>query len=243
VKSVIAINRPNSKEVRSTSQSTVLYPRALRFWFWFCVVVAIGVVLRRLKELIAPSVSSRAEMAELEAAFSSHAVLTAAHIVPAAVFVLCSVFVLSRMSVARLVQWLFFVSGWITGLTAYAMSFNAFGGWIERSAVMVFDTWFLYSLTRAYRLFLNKVRAQQKKWSIRAVGVLLGIAATRPVMGIFFATQPVTHLVPRQFFGIAFWIGFLINTAITEVWLRTGYGLRSDPSRDADTIGRAQSSG
>jgi uncharacterized membrane protein YsdA (DUF1294 family) len=171
-------------------------------------------------------------MAELEAAISSHAALTAAHIVPAAVFVLCSVFVLARISVARPVQWLFFVSGWITGLTAYAMSFNAFGGWIERSAVIVFDTWFLYSLTYAYRLFLKNERAQQKKWSIRAVGVLLGIAATRPVVGIFFATQSVTHLVPRQFFGMAFWVGFLINTGITEAWLRTGYRLRSDPSRE-----------
>jgi hypothetical protein len=191
-------------------------------WFWFCVVIAIGVVVRRLKELIVPSVNPRSPMAELEATFSSHAVLTAAHIVPAAVFVLCSIPVLSRMSVARPLQWLFFVSGWITGLTAYAMSLHAFGGWIERSAVMVFDTWFLYSLTRGYGLFLKNERVQQKRWSIRAVGVLLGIAATRPVMGIFFATQAATHLVPRQFFGMAFWIGFLINTAITEMWLRTG---------------------
>jgi hypothetical protein len=41
-------------------------------------------------------------------------------------------------------------------------------------------------------------------------------------MGIFFATAPFTHLVPRQFFGLAFWAGFLLNTAITETWLNTG---------------------
>ena len=72
--------------------------------------------------------------------------------------------------------------------------------------------------------------AAQKRWSIRAVGVLLGIATTRPVMGVFFATAALTHLVPRQFFGMAFWVGFLINTAITETWLRTGYRrLRAHP--------------
>jgi len=55
------------------------------------------------------------------------------------------------------------------------------------------------------------------------LGVLLGIATTRPVMGVFFATARLTHLVPREFFGMAFWVGFLINTAITETWLRTGW--------------------
>ena len=200
------------------------YPRWLRVGFWFCVVVALGVVARRLKELIAPSAANpRSPMADLEASFSSHAALTAAHIVPAAVFVLCSIVVLSRQSVARWLQWLFFVSGWITGLTAYAMSYNAFGGWIERSAVMVFDTWFLYSLTRAFLLFVRGENADtQKRWSVRAVGVLLGIATTRPVMGVFFATARLTHLVPREFFGMAFWVGFVVNTAITETWLRTG---------------------
>jgi hypothetical protein len=31
----------------------------------------------------------------------------------------------------------------------------------------------------------------------------------------------MTHLTPQQFFGIAFWIGFSINTLVMELWLRT----------------------
>ncbi len=50
------------------------------------------------------------------------------------------------------------------------------------------------------------------RWMLRAVAILLGIATTRPVMGVFFATSRLTHLEPAQFFGIAFWIGFSINT-------------------------------
>jgi hypothetical protein len=53
---------------------------------------------------------------------------------------------------------------------------------------------------------------------------VLGIATTRPVMGTFFATSSVTHLSPEQFFGIAFWIGFSINTLIVELWLRSQEG-------------------
>jgi hypothetical protein len=36
--------------------------------------------------------------------------------------------------------------GAMTGATAYAMSFHAIGGWVERSAVLVFNTWFLLSV-------------------------------------------------------------------------------------------------
>ena len=42
-------------------------------------------------------------------------------------------------------------------------------------------------------------------------------------MGVFFATSRLTHLTPSQFFGIAFWIGFSINTFLAiEIWLRSG---------------------
>ncbi len=62
------------------------------------------------------------------------------------------------------------------------------------------------------------------RWMTRAIAVLLGIATTRPVMGIFFATSRVTHVSPERFFGIAFWIGFSINTLIVELWLRSQEG-------------------
>ena len=56
---------------------------------------------------------------------------------------------------------------------------------------------------------------------LRAIAILLGIATTRPVMGVFFATSRLTHLTPQQFFGIAFWIGWSLNIVVMELWLRT----------------------
>jgi hypothetical protein len=64
----------------------------------------------------------------------------------------------------------------------------------------------------------------ERRWMTRAMGILLGIATTRPVMGVFFATSRLTHLEPRQFFGMAFWIGFSINTIVVELWLRSQAG-------------------
>lgn len=219
-----------SSASRGLSPAHVPYPRWVKLWFWLSVVIALGVVARRIAALIAPSDTTRSPMAALEASLSTHAVLTTLHIVPATLFVLSAIAVFSRKAVPKALERFFFLAGWITGLTAYAMSFDAFGGWVERSAVLLFDTWFLVSLTRAFLSSRQNRPGRQKQWSIRAVGILLGIATTRPVVGFFFATAAFTHLVPRQFFGLAFWIGFLINTIAVELWLRTGPGRAKRPS-------------
>lgn len=204
---------------RASSSRNVRHPLWLLSGFWLCVVISIAVVVRRLVELIRPSQGGAPQMAAINATFSSHAVLTAMHIIPAAIFVIVAAAVLLRRSGGERLERPFFLFGAITGVTAYAMSQYAIGGWIERSAVLVFDTWFLFSLGRAYWFRLRGDTARKREWMSRGVAILLGIATTRPVMGVFFATSPRTHLGPNQFFGIAFWIGFSINAVIIELWL------------------------
>jgi len=203
------------------SPQTSRHPVWLLAGFWFCVVIAIAVVLRRVVELLRPSESGPPQMASLNATFSSHAALTLMHIIPAAIFVVLSAIVLLRRTGGEWPERLFFPFGALTGATAYAMSTYAIGGWIERSAVLVFNTWFLLSLGRAYWFRLQGEPSRKREWMTRAVGTLLGIATTRPVMGVFFATSSRTHLTPSQFFGVAFWIGFSINVGVIEVWLRS----------------------
>ncbi len=157
----------------------------------------------------------------LDAVFASHAALTLAHILPAMAFVLLTPLVLSRRSGALWAERLFFPLGAVVGVTAYAMSVYSVGGWVERSAVLFFNSLFLFSLARAYGFMRRGEGAEKIRWTLRAVGILLGIATTRPVMGVFFATSKLTHLEPSQFFGIAFWIGFSINTIAIELWLRS----------------------
>jgi hypothetical protein len=160
-------------------------------------------------------------MAALDSAFSSHSLLTALHIVPAAIFVILAACVLLRARVGNRIEHLFYLFGAITGATAYAMNSYPVGGRLEQSAVIVFDTWFLFSLGRAYWWRLRGCNVRERDWMTRAVGILLGIATTRPIMGVFFATSAVTHLTPNQFFGIAFWMGFSTNAVATEFWLHS----------------------
>lgn len=197
------------------------HPLWLLVGFWFCFAIAIAVVVRRLVAFAHPSHGGPPQMAATDAAFASHAVLTMVHIIPAAIFVILAAIVLLRRNGGEWPERLFFPFGAITGLTAYAMSAYAIGGGIERSAVFVFDTWFLFSLGRAYLSRLHGEAARKREWMTRAVGILLGIATTRPVMGVFFATSRITRLTPNQFFGIAFWIGFSINVVVIELWLHS----------------------
>lgn len=197
------------------------HPGWLLTGFWICVVIAVAVVVRRMLALLHPSAAGPPPMVKTDAVFASHAALTMAHIVPACLFVLVAIPVLFRARNRGWLQWIFFVLGAVTGFTAYAMDVYAIGGWIERSAVLVFDTWFLISLARALWFYVENDPRKQREWTSRAVAILLGIATTRPVMGVFFATSRLTHLTPNQFFGIAFWIGFSINAVAIELWLRS----------------------
>ena len=185
----------------------------------FCILGSLLGPMQALRTQ--PASADTTPFAAVNATFSSHAALTMAHIIPAAMFVLLAVGALFRLSSSRWLQRLFFAFGAITGITAYVMNRYAIGGWIERSAVLVFNTWFLVSLGRAFWFYLQNDGTKQRQWTTRAVGILLGIATTRPVMGVFFATSPLTHLSPQQFFGIAFWIGFSVNVVVIELWLRS----------------------
>ena len=196
------------------------YPGWLKSCFWVCVVIAVAVVLRRLVALEHPSQGAGSPLAGLDALFASHAGLTLAHILPAMAFVLVTPFVLSGRRKGAWAERVFYSLGVVVGLTAYAMSVYAVGGWVERSAVLFFNSLFLFALGRSYWWKGQGERMEQMRWTLRAVAVLLGIATTRPVMGVFFATSRLTHLQPSQFFGIAFWIGFAINTIAIELWLR-----------------------
>ncbi|HTX77832.1 MAG TPA: hypothetical protein VMD29_16610 [Terracidiphilus sp.] len=194
--------------------------------FWVCIGIAIlAVVLRAIALSVPARTGGPPGTAELDAYFKAHAALTWTHILCALGYVLLLPFaVWKRTRSSHTVTWLFFGMGFVVGATAYAMNLYAIGGWVERSAILFFNTLFLAALGRALVLRSRAHAASALRWTIRATAVLLGIATTRPVVGVFFATSPLTHLSPHQFFGYAFWIGFSINTVAIELWLRSHPG-------------------
>jgi hypothetical protein len=188
-------------------------------------IIAAAAALRRIVALLLTTTSTRAgEFANLDATFAAHKALTLAHVIPALAFVILLPFWFSprvrrNEPTHRRITWALFALGAVVGLTAIPMVANPVGGTTELSAIFVFDAIFLFSFARAFLLFL-KHQPRYREWMMRATAVLLGIATTRPIMGIFFATTRLTHLQPRQFFGIAFWIGFGITYLAGEWYLQ-----------------------
>jgi hypothetical protein len=216
--------RPDSpsEATRAVCSQMMTSPRWLCAGFWISIVIGVAVAIRRLIALAYPSQATPSQFATLDAVFASHAVLTVAHIVPAMVFVLLApLFYWRRFAEAVWPERLLFSFGAIVAITAYAMSVFSVGGWMERSAVLFFNSFFLFCLARSYGYMRHGQILLERRWMTRAIGILLGISTTRPIMGIFFATTSLTHLEPKQFFGIAFWIGFSINTVVVELWLRS----------------------
>jgi hypothetical protein len=199
------------------------FPLGLKIGFWACIGIAVAVVILRVIELSTPpSPSAPPQLAGLNAYFAAHATLTYIHILCALTFVLLLPLLFWRRTRSSVtLERVIFPLGLIVGITAYAMSAHAVGGWLERAAVLFFNTLFLFALYRAWSFARRNDRPHKQRWMLRAIAILLGIATTRPVMGVFFATSRLTHLTPQQFFGIAFWIGFSLNTIVMELWLRT----------------------
>lgn len=205
-----------------TIDVTQRFPRWIRVGFWVCIAIAVAAVAFRAIALLGPlRAGGPPGTAELDDYFKSDAAITWTHILCALIYVLLLPFYFWRRTRGSLaVQRMFFGLGFVVAATAYAMNLYAIGGWVERSAILFFNTLFLSLLVRALVLGRRGDEIGARLWSVRATAVLLGIATTRPVIGIFFATSRLTHLTPRQFFGVAFWIGFAISTVAIELWLR-----------------------
>jgi hypothetical protein len=208
------------------------YGHSLSFGVWvvllvLCVIAAAAAVRRIVVLIVPPAVERVPQMAALDTAFASHRVLTLCHIVPALLFVaLLPMWFMRRVrdrpEVHRRVTYALMILGGVIGVTALILSLHPVGGVNEASPAILYrngaecqDGLFLLAFPRSLaraRLMLRRGNlALHRTWMMRALAVLLGIATTRPVMGVFFATEPVTHLQPQQFFGTAFWIGFTVT--------------------------------
>ena len=202
---------------------------ARRFvWFAviFLVLIGVAAVTRRTLVLLSPGQFSGGRSnpaAALDAGFARHKALTLIHILPGALFLgLAALQFMPGMRKKHLQfhRWSgrFLVAlGVVIGASALIMSFRMnIGGPNETAATTLFAIVFLTCLVRAFVLIRRKDVARHREWMIRAYAVALGVATTRPIVGIFFAFR---RLTPHEFFGIAFWLGFTITFMAAELWI------------------------
>jgi uncharacterized membrane protein len=190
-----------------------------------CLIGA-AAAARRIVALDTAPLAGASPLAGLDRQFASKAGLTLLHIVPSLLFVLLIplqfVSTLRRRH-PRVHRWtgrVIVVLGLVTGISALRLSAHPVGGLVEASATTLFGCYFLLSLCKAWWHIRNGRVELHREWATRMVAIALGVATTRPVMAVFFATSRLTGLTPQQFFGPAMWIGFVTTYLAGEAWIR-----------------------
>lgn len=199
----------------------------------FLVAIGLAAILRRAYVLATPphinlvnpqfGASRFAAAASLDTGFAAHRALTFLHIVTAFLFLSLGTLQFSEAIRARRLAWhrltgrTLIVLGTMVGASALVMSFTMnIGGVSETAATTFFAVLFLLFLSLGFwNIRRGRIEAH-RRWMIRAFGVALGAAATRPVIGAFFAAS---RLAPHDFFGAAFWLGFTTSLLAAEAWI------------------------
>jgi uncharacterized membrane protein len=214
----------------------------------FLALIGAAVAIRRIVYLapilahdyapqaVAPN-SRAAQLAALDGIFARHPILTFVHIVPGLLFMLLGPFQFSRRIRARHLRWhrlngrIFVACGLVIGISALVMSFGmpAIGGVNQAAATTLFASFFLFALGKAFWHIRRREIALHREWMIRAFAIGLAVATIRPIVGIFFATSRLSGLTPHEFFGIAFWIGFVLQLIAAEGWIHLTMPLRLQP--------------
>jgi len=192
----------------------------------FLAFIGVAAVTRRTVVLLFPGAlggGGSNPAAALDTGFARHKALTLLHILPGALFLTLAAvqFMPSvRNRHLQLHRWTgrcLVVLGLIIGVSALVMSYKMnIGGPNETAATTLYAILFLICLTKAFIHIRRQEVARHREWMIRTYGVALGVATTRPIVGMFFAFR---RLTPHEFFGIAFWLGFTITFLTAEAWV------------------------
>ena len=212
--------------------------RALWCAVIFLAFIGVAVAVRRMVHLVPivvrgyhpPSVTSNpvaARFAALDDLFARFPILTLVHILPGLLFMVLGPLQFSSTIRARHLQWhrwsgrIFVSCGVVIGISALVMSLGmpAIGGINQAAATTLFAAFFLFALCKAFWRIRRREIALHREWMIRAFSVGLAVATIRPIIGMFFATSRFSGLAPQEFFGIAFWIGFVLHLIAAEAWI------------------------
>lgn len=158
--------------------------------------------------------------------FAKNPWLTLIHILPALLFVLLGPLQFVKPirakspHVHRWIGRIVLSAGVFIGFSGIIMGFKmAISGVSETAAITFFGTLFLFSLLKAYLHIRRGNTVLHRQWMIRAFALGMAVTTTRPIVGLFFATGPLTGLTAQDFFGTALWLGFTIHLIAAEAWI------------------------
>src|SRR5215475_7080280 len=197
----------------------------------FLALVGVAVATRRAVVLIKPNAmnADKNPAVALDDHFAKEKTLTLLHVIPGMIFMVLGPLQFVRSLRAQhpgVHRWsgrIFLTASAVIGVTGLTMALRGtIGGWDEKSAILIFGSFFLIALGKALWHAMHREFAKHREWMIRGYAVGLAVATIRPIMGGFFAVALMHGRTPQpqNFFGTAFWIGFVAQTIVAEIWIR-----------------------
>ena len=171
----------------------------------FLCVIGAGAAIRRIAALEAEQLSGPPALVALDEQFRIKTGIVLLHIVPSLLFVLLVPvqFVSAvRRNRPQLHRWsgrMVFGLGIVIGFSALWLSAHPVGGISESAATIFFGSFFLFSLAKAWWHIRNRRVEVHREWVTRMTAIAAGAATTRPIIGAFFATSPLTGHTPAIF--------------------------------------------
>jgi hypothetical protein len=173
------------------------------------------------------STAAATPFAGVDDIFARHPILTLVHILPALGFIVLAPLQFSSTLRSRHLQWhrwsgrVVLICGVVVGVSALVMSFAmpSIGGVNQAAATTLFALLFLFELGKGFWHILRGETTRHREWMIRAFSIGLAVATIRPIVGVFFAASRWSGLTSYEFFGTAFWIGFVLHLIAAEVWI------------------------
>lgn len=208
--------------------------RSRERWLWRVVIllalIGIGVAFARTIRLLPILVTGPSPLVTpppIDYMFAQFPLLTLTHILPGALFMVLGPLQFNVGLRAkyperhRLSGRIFVLCSLIIGVTALVMSFTmpAIGGVNQAAATALFALYFLFAISKAFWHIRRYEVAAHREWMVRAFAIGLAVATIRPIVGLFYATSRLSGLTPYEFFGTAFWLGFVFHLMAAEVWI------------------------
>lgn len=197
----------------------------LKMAMFLLATIGIVMVIRRLLVLTGfiPT-NNKPGFDSFDQDFSKHTFITALHILPGTLFMILGPLQFMPSIRVRHIQFhrwsgrIFIIAAYVIGLTSIVLSFikQPIGGINEAVASIFFSIFFLVCVSLSLHSILRKQVLLHREWMIRTFSVGLAIATVRLITVFAFIFFKV---LPENFLGTAFWMGFSLHTVVAEIWI------------------------
>jgi uncharacterized membrane protein len=160
----------------------------------------------------------------IEYFYKDHILLGYLHIIPGLFFLVIGgyqfipYFRKRNYKLHRLIGKLFLILSTLIFLTAIILAlFFPFGNWIESVVTLVFGSFLLYCVYKAYISAKNKRIKEHQNWVIRIYFIAIAVSTIRGTIALFMVFGNETL---KSSFGKSFLIAFLVHLFFVEFYIR-----------------------